>query len=111
MDGIQNNRTEERQVQTTKGDPGIVNGLMLWAAARCSLQYVLVPFLLPWIRLSDSVSVWLNLAISLLAIGMMTRNIWRLWHTGWRRRYLTWSVVAVSILLFFLYADLRKLMQ
>lgn len=111
MTGSQANLTENGQTQTTENDAGVFNGLMLWAAARCGMQYVLVPFLLPLIRLSDSVSVWFNIAISLLAIGVMARNIWRLWYTGWRMRYLTWSVIAVSIILFFLYSDLKILID
>jgi ABC-type iron transport system FetAB permease component len=104
MNESQTNLTE------TKGE-SIFNGFMLWAACRCGFQYILIPFLLPLIRLSDSVSIWLNIGISLLAIAVIARNIWRLWHTSWRKRYLIWSAVAISIILVFLYSDFKTLLN
>ncbi len=89
----------------------IFNGLMLWAACRCSVQYILIPFLLPLIRLSDSVSIWLNVGISLIAIAVMGWNIFRLWNTTWRKRYLIWSGVAVSVISIFLYSDIKALIN
>ena len=101
--------TKNPQIETSQGGESIFNGLMLWAAARCGLQYVVLPFLLPFVRLSESVSVWANILISVLAIAVMGRNIWRLWNTHWRVRYIVWSVIAISIIAFFLYSDFTSL--
>lgn len=99
----------DKPITGTESGESIFNGLMLWAACRCGVQYILIPFLLPLIRLSDSVSVWLNIGISLFAIAMMGWNIVRLWNTSWRKRYLTWSGVAISIIAVFLYSDVKIL--
>lgn len=107
----QTNLTENNQIETSEKVESIFNGLMLWAAIRCGLQYVIVPFLLPLIRLSESVSVWLNISISLLAVAVMGRNVWRLWNTNWRGHYIVWSVVAISIIALFLYSDFKILMS
>jgi ABC-type iron transport system FetAB permease component len=111
MSQSQTNLTETNQIEMNENAESIFNGLMLWAAARCGVQYLIVPFLLPFIRLSDSVSVWLNIGISLLAVSVMGWNIKRLWNTHWRKRYLIWCFVAVSIISVFLYLDVKTLIR
>lgn len=101
---------ENNQLETSQTGESIFNGLMFWAAARCGMQYVILPFLLPLVRFSESVSVWLNIGISLFAVAVMGRNLWRLWNTSWRRHYLLWSGVAISIILIFLYSDFKALL-
>ena len=96
---------------TTPNGESIFNGLMVWAAVRCGLQYVILPFLLPFIRLSDATSIWLNIGISLFAIALIGRNIFRLWNTSWRKRYLLWSLVAICIIAVFLFLDIKALLN
>lgn len=90
---------------------GIVGGVMLWAALRCTVQYVLLPFLLPLVGLSSSISLWLSAAISLFALGLILFNLKRLWHTNWRWRYLGLSLVASSAIVLFLYLDVTELLS
>ena len=104
-------KNENLPIETNKSGESIFNGFMLWAACRCGVQYILFPFLLPLIRLSDSVSIWLNIGISLFAITIMGWNIVRLWNTAWRKRYLIWSGIAISIILVFLYSDFTALLN
>ena len=111
MTQSQTKLNENNQVETTENGESIFNGFMLWAACRCGLQYIMIPFLLPLIRLSDSVSIWLNIGISLLAIAVMGRNIWRLWDTSWRKRYITWSIIAIAVITLFLYSDFKALLN
>lgn len=83
----------------------MMGGYILFVAVRCTLQYILLPFALPLIGLSGSISVALAAAIDLLALGMIAYNIRRLWNTSWRWRYVALSVIMVSILVVFLYND------
>lgn len=82
-----------------------MGGYILFVAVRCTLQYVLLPFVLPFVGLSNSVSVGISAVIDVFALGMITYNIRRLWNTSWRWRYLGLSVIMVSILVIFLYND------
>jgi hypothetical protein len=90
---------------------GIVGGLMLWVAVRCTLQYVILPFILPVVGVSGSASLWLSVAVSVFALGMMLFNLRRLWRTDWRWRYLALSLVAGSAIAVFLYFDLNELLR
>lgn len=89
---------------------GIVGGLMLWVAARCTLQYVVLPFILPLAGVSGSLSVWLSAAISLFALGLIIFNLRRLWRTNWRWRYLALSLVSGGAIALFLVLDIQALL-
>lgn len=80
-------------------------GYLAFVAVRCTLQYVLLPFMLPLLGLSGSLSVGISAAIDVLALGLIIFNIFNLWNTSWRWRYILLSVVMVSILSIFLYQD------
>jgi len=66
---------------------------------------------LPFFGLRGDVAVSISILIDFIALGMITFNVYRLWNTNWRYRYLALSVVMVTILLIFLYNDLRHLLQ
>jgi hypothetical protein len=83
----------------------LMGGYILFVAVRCTLQYILLPFALPLIGLSSSISVALAAAIDVMALGMIAYNIRRLWNTSWRWRYVALSVIMVAILVVFLYND------
>jgi len=107
-----NIKAELTEVTTPEEDKSgnIVGGLMVWVAVRCTLQYVILPFVLPVVGVSGSASLWLSAAISVLALGIMVFNLRRLWNTPWRWRYLTLSLVAGSAIVLFLYLDLKELL-
>jgi hypothetical protein len=83
----------------------LMGGSLLFVAIRCTLQYVLLPFVLPFMGLNSTISVGLSVIIDLIALGMIAYNIKRLWNTSWRWRYLALSVVMVAIIAVFLYND------
>jgi hypothetical protein len=87
----------------------LVGSYLVFVAVRCTIQYVLVPFVLPFFGLGGTLSTAVAIAIDLLALGMIAFNIWRLWGTSWRWRYLALSAVMITILVIFLYNDLRAL--
>lgn len=104
-------QVENKITDVNASGESVFNGLFLWVAARCSVQYVIVPFLLPFLRFSEAVSVWLNIGISLLAMAVMGWNVRRLWNTSWRKRYLIWCSIALSIIAVFLYSDVKMLIN
>jgi len=84
-------------------------GYLLFVCVRCTIQYVLLPFVLPFLGLGGSVATSISIAIDFVALGLIAFNVYRLWDTSWRYRYLALSVIMVTILLVFLYNDLRSL--
>jgi hypothetical protein len=85
----------------------LMGGSLVFVAIRCTLQYILLPFVLPFFGLAGSWSVGIATAIDFLALGMIAYNVARLWNTSWRWRYLALSVVMIAILLVFLYQDYK----
>lgn len=88
----------------------VVGSSMVFVAIRCTLQYVILPFVLPFFGIGNALSAVLSLGIELFALGMIAYNIWRLWNTSWRWGYLAWSTLMVFIITVFLISDIRILM-
>jgi hypothetical protein len=87
----------------------IMGGSMAFVALRCTLQYIVLPFVLPLFGLSGAISAVLSMIIDVFALGMIGYNIRRLWFTSWRWRYLALSMVMILVIGLFLYNDLRFL--
>lgn len=86
---------------------------LLLSAVRCTVQYVLIPFVLPWVGLAASVPPWLTLVLGGLAILSLVRNValmWRLHHAR-RWSYLFLAVVMTGALLVFAVVDLHSLLH
>ena len=84
---------------------------LLISAFRCTVQYILLPFVVPWIGVA-TLPPWFTLALSLLAAGMLVRNgraLWRLRHAQ-RWTYLLLGVALIGSLLLFIAIDLRALL-
>jgi hypothetical protein len=93
-----------------KSSDRAMGGYIVFVAIRCTLQYVLLPFVLPFVGLNNSVSVAISAVIDVVALGMIAYNIRRLWNTSWRWRYVALSVVMISILAVFLVKDFNFLL-
>lgn len=87
----------------------IVGGSLVFIGIRCTLQYIVLPFVLPFLGLNSSLSIAISAALELIALAMIIYNIQRLWHTSWRWRYVGLSAFTVSIIVIFLYYDARLL--
>jgi ABC-type iron transport system FetAB permease component len=87
----------------------IMGGSLIFVAIRCTLQYVVLPFVLPFIGLSSNFSVAISAILELIALAAIIYNIQRLWHTSWRWRYLGLSAFTITIIVIFLYYDARIL--
>jgi hypothetical protein len=91
-------------------DRGFTFAILL-SALRCTVQYVVLPFILPWIGVTGAVPPWMTLALSALALFAIVRNVRYLWRSRYSRRwsYLVLSVVIIGALLVFVGVDLRSL--
>ncbi|MBX3047386.1 MAG: hypothetical protein KF698_10350 [Anaerolineales bacterium] len=82
-------------------------GYLVFVAIRCTLQYIVLPFVLPFVGLSGSVSLIISIIIDVVALSVILYNIYRLWNTSWRWRYIALSVLMISILAVFMVEDIR----
>lgn len=86
-----------------------LGGSLLLSAVRCTLQYIILPFLMPLLGLTGTVSTIISLILSIAAVGIILYNIIELWSTSWRWRYLGLGLVMLFILGVFLVDDLQAL--
>jgi len=104
------------QPELTTLPPGADRGFtfaILLSALRCTAQYVLLPFVLPWLGVAASIPAWLTLALSAIALISLTRNLRYLWRMRYSRRwsYLGLALVVGVGLLIFVGVDLRALLR
>jgi hypothetical protein len=91
-------------------DRGFTFALLL-SALRCTAQYVILPFVLPWLGVAAAIPPWLTLALSAIALFALARNLRSLWRMRYSRR---WSYLGLALvigigLLIFVGVDLRAL--
>ncbi|WP_322493761.1 hypothetical protein [Chloroflexus sp.] len=81
------------------------------SATRCTLQYVLLPMVLPLIGLATNISLPLVILLDLLAITMLVRSLRYFWQTRHPRRFdmLPLSLVILFIIFFSLGFDIWQL--
>jgi hypothetical protein len=106
----------ESAPQSKKADPPAsstraLNNSLIFVSIRCTLQYVILPFVLPWFGLGGIFSIVISLVLEVVALGSIIFNIWQLWNTSWRWRYLGLSALMISIIILFLYLDVQHLLQ
>lgn len=87
-------------------------GLML-SALRCTAQYLVLPFILPWIGVTGRIPPWLTLALGVLALLALARNVRNLWRLRHARRwsYLLLALIVGASLLVFAVVDLHSLFR
>lgn len=78
---------------------------LLLTAVRCTLQYIVVPFVLPLLSISGSFSPAVNILAGVFSLGVILYNLIRLWHTNWRKRYVLLSLFIIPIVLGSIYLD------
>lgn len=78
---------------------------LLLTAVRCTLQYIIVPFVLPLFSVSGSFSPLANISAGVISLGVILYNLKRLWHTSWRKRYLILSLFIIPFILASVYLD------
>lgn len=86
---------------------------LLLSALRCTAQYIVLPFVLPWIGVAASIPPWVTLLLGAVALASLARNVRRLWKVRHARR---WSYLAVAgmvaaALVLFTVVDARALLH
>lgn len=85
---------------------GVVVGVpFALTAIRCTLQYILVPFVLPFFGMRGGLSPIVNISAGLLGLGVVSYNLFRLWNTSWRSRYLLLSLIIIPFILLGVFFD------
>lgn len=94
----------------TQGERAFSISLFI-SATRCTLQYVLLPIVLPLIGLTTDISLPLVILLDLLAITMLVRSLRYFWQTRHPRRFdmLPLSLVILFIIFFSLGFDIWQL--
>lgn len=73
---------------------------------RCTLAYVIFPWVLPLLNIGDGVGPWIGLVIGAVAIGFNIASIRRFWASGHRWKWgITVLNVTVIIMLLVLAAE------
>lgn len=85
---------------------------LLFSALRCTVQYVLLPFVLPWIGVAASIPPWVTLVLAGIALISLTRNVRTMWRLQHARRwsYLALALIVAAALLVFMTVDLHSLL-
>jgi hypothetical protein len=111
MSAVASNETDVQQEQDIEVGQRVLGGSLVVVAIRCTLQYVVLPFVLPLVGVGTQISLWLSSALEVFALGLMAYNVRRLWRTSWRWRYLGLSLLMGSMLVMFLILDLQALLR
>lgn len=85
---------------------------MLFTGIRCVLEYILLPFVLPLLNLSDAIAVPVVLLANAIALAALAYSIRKFWIIDYKykRAYLMVGLVGGAILVLFLIGNLRALL-
>lgn len=83
------------------------------SAVRCTLAYVIFPWVLPLLGLADSVGPWIGIPISLIAIGFNIASIRRFWKADhpWKWAISTINCCVIGLLSVLLVVDVSSLIS
>ncbi|MCS7060410.1 MAG: hypothetical protein RMN25_04520 [Anaerolineae bacterium] len=87
----------------------LFTGSLAFVALRCTVRYIVLPFLLPLAGLSGGLSAVIALVIDAVALTTIFLNVRRLWNTSWRWRYAGLAVVMTVIIAILAWGDLQTL--
>jgi hypothetical protein len=79
------------------------------SATRCIFQYVLLPFVLPFMGVVGQAPVWLSLLLSSIAFISLVTSLRRFWQAKHPRRfaYLPLALLMFVVLIVFVLSDLK----
>ena len=82
------------------------------AAVRCTLMYIVLPFVLPVIGVASGVGPWIGLPISIAAIIAITMSIRRFWRADHSKRwhYTVLGTVVIGFMMFLIVTDVSELL-
>ncbi len=84
---------------------------MVLSATRCTLQYIILPFLLPLIGLASNLSLGIVTVLDLAALVLVTTSLRQLWKARHPRRwtFLPLAMIVVVMVAVLLWFDVQAL--
>lgn len=84
---------------------------LAFSAVRCTLMYIILPFVLPLIGITGVFATRADIVINLLAMGALGYSVQRFWRINYKHKvaYSAVAVVTFCILAIFILLDLQKL--
>jgi hypothetical protein len=84
---------------------------LFFSGARCVLQYVVLPFVLPLIGVAGNFAIQLTLVITVIAVIAIITSLRRFWRIdyAYKWQYLMLATVGLAILFAYIYEDVRLL--
>jgi hypothetical protein len=103
--------TEAAEKSAAQSGESAFNLSLAFAAVRCVIKYILLPFVLPVLGVATNAAAPITLAINVVAIGSIIYSIRRFWQIGYvhRWRYLGFAGIALLFLVAFVLFDLGVL--
>ncbi|NDJ55012.1 MAG: hypothetical protein GYB68_18215 [Chloroflexi bacterium] len=85
---------------------------LVFTGLRCTLQYAVLPFVLPVLGVAGAFSTHISLAVNLIAMIALVASLRHLWQIDYKHkwRYLALAVPAFGFLVGFLVLDLSALL-
>jgi hypothetical protein len=85
---------------------------ILVATVRCTLMYIVFPFVLPAIGVASGVGPWIGLPISIVAIAAISMSIRRFWRADHSKRwhYTVLGVTVIGFLTYLIVKDVTELL-
>jgi hypothetical protein len=83
------------------------------SALRCTLTYILLPFVAPFLRLAPGVGPAIGLPLGFVAIvsnGLSIRRFWRADHR-WKKPVTVLHVIVIGMLAVLIYRDIASLLS
>lgn len=98
--------TEERSAENT------FMASMLFTGIRCLLEYIVLPFVLPLLNLSNTIAVPLVLAVNAVALAALIHSVRKFWAIDYKhkRAFLGVAIIGGAILILFMIGNLRALL-
>lgn len=84
---------------------------MLFAGVRCILEYVVLPFMLPLLNLSNSIAVPLVMGVNIVAFVALVASVRKFYAINYKHKhvYLAIAIVGGVLLTVFLIGNVRSL--
>lgn len=86
---------------------------LLFSGIRCTLQYAVLPFILPFVGLAADAALPVLLTLNVVAMLSVVLSLRRFWQIRYAHRwsYLFVAIVALSFLTLFLWMDVQALSE
>jgi hypothetical protein len=95
----------------TRRAEGAFSFALVFSGVRCILMYVVMPFILPIIGIAGTGAAYLDLGITVVAMGAILYSLRRFWSVDYKYKwqYLPVAVIALVILGTFMLLDIQAL--